>query len=105
MVGLCSKTYAIKNSNESKEKFSSKGIAKQSVKDPVETYKRVLDTKQSESGLNRGFLLRENNIFSYNQMRTGITYFYCKRKVLDDGIHTDALDITLTPRKKLKLDN
>lgn len=105
MVGLCSKTYAIKNSNESKEKFSSKGIAKQSVKDPVETYKRVLDTKQSESGLNRGFLLRENNIFSYNQMRTGITYFYCKRKVLDDGIHTDALDITLTPRKKIKLDN
>lgn len=50
MVGLCSKTYAIKNSNESKEKFSSNGIAKQSVKDPVETYKRVLDTKQSESG-------------------------------------------------------
>lgn len=105
MVGLCSKTYAIKNSNENKEKFSSKGIAKQSVKNAVETYKRVLDTKQSESGLNRGFLLRENNIFSYNQMRTGITYFYCKRKVLDDGIHTDALDITLTPCKKLKLDN
>lgn len=36
-------------------------------------------------------------------MRTGITYFYCKRKVLDDGIHTDALDITSTPRKNLNL--
>lgn len=32
-------------------------------------------------------------------------YFYCKRKVLDDGIYSDALDITLTLRKKLKFDN
>lgn len=46
--------------------------------------------------------MRDNNIFSYNQVRNGITYFYCKRKVLEDGIHTKTLDITMTPRKKMK---
>lgn len=66
----------------------------------METYKSVLDTKSTEVGLNRGFLMRDNNIFSYNQVRNGITYFYCKRKVLEDGIHTKTLDITMTPRKK-----
>lgn len=105
MIGLCSKTYAIVKSDEGKEevKFSSKGISKRSIQNPMETYKKVLDTRNGE-GLNRGFLLKDNKIFSYNQTRNGITYFYCKRKVLEDGVHTSTLNITMTPRKKQKLE-
>lgn len=32
-------------------------------------------------------------------------YFYCKRKVLDDGIYSDVLDIILILCKKFKFDN
>lgn len=70
----------------------------------METYKKVLDTRNGEEGLNRGFLLKDNKIFSYNQTRNGITYFYCKRKVFEDGVHTSTLNITMTPRKKQKLE-
>ena len=36
-------------------------------------------------------------MFTYTQERRGFSYLYCKRKVLDDGIHTVPLDITLCP--------
>ena len=34
-------------------------------------------------------------MFTYMQERRGFSYLYCKRKVLEDGIHTQHLDITL----------
>ena len=38
-----------------------------------------------------------NAVFTYTQERRGFSYLYCKRKVLDNGIHTIPLDITLCP--------
>lgn len=32
-------------------------------------------------------------------MRNGFSYFYCKRKVLADGVSTAPLDIELSPMK------
>ena len=44
-----------------------------------------------------GFRLKNNSIFTYSQEKIGFNYFYCKRKVLRDGISTVPLDIELCP--------
>ena len=49
-----------------------------------------------------GFKVRNNGVCTYRQMRNGFTYFYCKRKVLSDGVSTQPLDIELCPVKPPK---
>ncbi len=97
MVGLCSKTYVVAGDNQTK--FSSKGVSKRFIDNPMQIYKDVLSSKVPQSGLNKGFRVRNNTIYTYHQERCGFSYFYCKRKVLDDGIHTVPLQITLCPVK------
>lgn len=46
-----------------------------------------------------GFKLHNNQICTYSQVRNGFSYFYCKRKVLADGVSTEPLDIELCPMK------
>ncbi|MES9994350.1 MAG: hypothetical protein ABW098_20565, partial [Candidatus Thiodiazotropha sp.] len=83
--------------NQNEYKFSSKGISKRLVQAPMTRFRRALKTSRPQGGLNRGFRVRNNAIFTYTQERRGFSYLYCKRKVLDDGIHTVPLDITLCP--------
>ena len=99
MIGLCSKTYMIRNGDD--VKFSSKGISKQKVKDPEHIFKTVIETQVPATGVNKGFRARDNHMFSYTQERCGFSYLYMKRKVLDDGIHTVPLEITLKPVDKI----
>jgi len=93
--GLCSKTYIVQNGSDFK--FSSKGISKKRVKDPLNIYKTVLESKESSGSTNVGFISKDNQIYTYKQHRRGFSYFYIKRKVSDDGITTKPLDITLQP--------
>lgn len=95
MIALCSKTYII--NNDEKHKFSCKGINKQNLDNINDIYKGVLETQIPYSSLNMGFILKDNLIFTYSMLRSGFTYFYCKRKVLGDGIHTEPLNIVLEP--------
>ena len=53
----------------------------------------VLLTKQSSSGLNKGFRVVNNSMYTYEQVLDGFSYFYPKRKVSDDGVTTIPLDI------------
>ncbi len=95
MISLCSKTYLARSGDS--VKFSSKGVSKRYVQNPFDTFRSVLFTRQPASGTNMGFRSRDNGICTYRQERTGFSYFYCKRRVLDDGIHTVPLDIELCP--------
>jgi hypothetical protein len=45
------------------------------------------------SGTNRGFRVVDNKMYAYLQERAVFSYFYPKRKVLDDGDSTEPLDI------------
>ena len=96
MVALCSKTYILKKHND-EPKFSSKGLNKSALKDPYASFRKVLDTKQPQCSTNQGFRPKNNTIYTYEQTKGGLSYFYCKRMVMDDGIHTKPLNITLTP--------
>ena len=56
-------------------------------------YLQVLQTQRPSSGINRGFRVVNNTVYTYNQERNGFSYFYPKRKVLDNGVSTEPLDI------------
>lgn len=43
--------------------------------------------------------MKDNTIFTYEQIRSGLSYFYCKRKVAPNGIDTEPLTLTMTPWK------
>lgn len=45
------------------------------------------------------FKLHNNVICTYCQARNGFSYFYCKRRVLSDGISAVTLDVELCPVK------
>ena len=47
----------------------------------------------------------ENKIRTYEQKKTALNYFYCKRRVLNCGIRTVPLDITLTPIQRDRLND
>lgn len=95
MVALCSKSYAISDGNVTK--FSCKGVNKRSLTDAFQTMQDVLRNKASVSITNIGFRLRNNQIKTYEQQKKGFTYYYCKRRVLANGIDTVPLDIVLSP--------
>ena len=86
-------------------KFSYKGVGKRTLKAPLSKFRKALKTRVAQSGLNRGFRGRNNHIYTYTQERRGFSYFYCKRKVLSDGIHTEPLDITLCPVQSTEVDD
>lgn len=91
-VALCSKSYCIETETNHC-KFSSKGVNKGQFNNPMELYKNVLRTGTSKSATNKGFRVHNDRIFTYCQQKQAFVYFYIKRKVLADGIHTRSLDI------------
>ena len=102
MIALCSKTYVLKQGD--KAKFSSKGINKTALKDVYKTFKTVLESKQPQSATNQGFRPKHGTIFTYEEKRQGLSYFYCKRIIENDGVHTSPLPIVLSPWKKKTFD-
>ena len=77
MLCLCSKTYCCYDNKSDKFKFSSKGLNK-----------RVLE----DSG-DSGFRTINHMVATYEQTKKGLSYFYPKRQVQDDGIHTKPLNL------------
>lgn len=93
LIALAAKTYfGFDTSNPTNNKCSSKGINK-SIELTKEQFLRVLETKEASSHTNKGFILKDRFMFTYEMDRLGLPYFYCKRKVLDDGVSTTFLDI------------
>jgi hypothetical protein len=72
---------------------SCKGLSKKTNTFTVEHYRSVLETGRAVSGVNRGFRKKDNTLYTYQQSRRGLTYFYAKRRVLADGVSTTHLDI------------
>ena len=91
IVGLCSKTYYCFGA---RDKFSCKGVNKKCNGINKDKYLQFLyKKKQNSSGVNRGFRVVNNTMYTYTQVRDAFSYFYPKRKVLADGVSTTPLDI------------
>ena len=78
-------------------KFSSKGLSKRALEQsgdgPLEKYRRVLNEKVNVTSNNRGFRTNNHSVATYEQVKKGLSYFYPKRIVETDGIHTLPLNL------------
>ena len=97
MIGLCSKSYSTENfvtdTTPRQVKFSMKGVNKGQFKNPMPHYEHVLNTKENFRACNQGIRAKNQTITTYKQYKNALTYFYPKRKVLEDGRSTVPLDI------------
>ena len=97
MLCLCSKTYCCYDVTSNKLKFSSKGLNKrvleQSGDGPLEKYRRVLNDKVNVTSNNRGFRTNNHFVATYEQVKKSLSYFYPKRIVETNGIHTPPLKL------------
>ena len=97
MLCLCSKTNCCYDNKSDKLKFSSKRLNKLVLEDsgdgPLTKYRRVLDEANNLMSTNKGFRTINHMVATYEQTKKGLSYFYPKRQVQDDGIHTKPLDL------------
>lgn len=89
-VGLNPKTYFCKGGDT--DKLSTKGVQKQCTI-TYEEFKRVLATGECVEKVNRGFVIKNGSMMTYEMRRKALSYFYAKRKVLADGVTTTYLDV------------
>ena len=69
-------------------KVSTNAYLKQSGDGPVEKYWRVLNQTVNVTSNKRGFRTNNHSVATYEQVKKGLSYFYPKRIVESDGIHT-----------------
>ena len=99
MIYLCSKSYIIEK-KEGKQKISCKGVSKKSLNNAMQKFEETLSSKKLS--LLRTLVSESTNpLYTYSQeKKIGFNYFYCKRKVLEDGITTEPLDLILLPSEE-----
>ena len=97
MLCLCSKTYCYYYVTSNKLKFSTEGLNKrvleQSGDGPLENYRRGLNEKLNVISNNRGFRTKNHTAATYEQVKKRLSYFYGKRTVKSDRIHTQPLNL------------
>ena len=97
MLGLCSKAYCCYDNKSDKMKFSSKGLNKRILEEsgdgPMKNYRKVFDEAINLTSINRGFRTINHMVATYEQTEKGLSFFYPKRQVHDDGIHTKPLNL------------
>ena len=97
MLCLCSKTYSCYDSNSNQYKFSSKVFNKRTLEDcgggPMAKYRKVMDEFINVTSTIGGFRSVHHSAPNYEQTKNGLSYFYPKRIVDADGIHTRPLNL------------
>ena len=89
-------TYCCYNNMSDKIKFSSKGLKKRVLEDSVDgplDKVQVLDEAINLTYTNRRIRTVNHMMATYEQTKTGISYFYPKSQVQDVGIHTKPLNL------------
>jgi hypothetical protein len=91
MYALCSKLYFVEG--DTKNKYSCKGINKNQNTIDKDRFHNVLFNDVKDMCVNKGFRMVENQMVTYIQQKRGLSYYYDKRRVLEDGVSTVPLDI------------
>ena len=97
MLCLFSNTYRCYDVTSNNLIFSSKvlnrRVLEESGEGPLEKYRRVLNETVGVTSNNRGFRTNNHSVATYEQIKKGLSYFYPKRIVETDGIHTQPLNL------------
>ena len=91
MIALTSKCYyADSGRDEGVKKFSCKGVSRRHNEMNWERYRKAL-LGSLDKARNIGFRKRDNHIVTYEQSKLGLSAYYDKKNVHEDGIHTSCL--------------
>ena len=91
MIALTSKCYyADSGGDEGIKKFSCKGVSRRQNEMNLGRYRKAL-FGSLDKARNIGFRKRDNHIVTYEQSKLGLSAYYDKRIVHEDGIHTSCL--------------
>ena len=90
MIALTSKCYYADKGEAGVKKFSCKGVSRRQNEMSWERYKNAL-FGSIDKVTNIGFRKRDNHIVTYEQSKLGLSAYYDKRIVHEDGIHTNYL--------------
>ena len=90
-IALCSKCYYVEDEAGGQAKMSSKGVNKRQNELRWERYERALEGSR-DMATNRGFRMQNGSMYTYEQRKLGLSAYYDKRFVLEDGIHTEPLE-------------
>ena len=90
MIALTSKCYFAENQTDNKTKVSCKGVSR---KQNEISWKRYMDALYGSKDMaqNTGFRVVGNKMATYTQNKLGLSAYYDKRIVSEDGIHTSPL--------------
>ena len=90
-IALCSKCYYVEDEAAEQAKVSSKGVNKRQNELRWERYERALEGSR-DMATNRGFRIHNGAMYTYEQRKLGLSAYYDKRWVLEDGIHTEPIE-------------
>ena len=90
MIALCSKCYFVDEPEGEKNKFSTKGMSKKQNEITWQRFRSALDGSK-DMATNIGFRMNNGRIVTYEQ-KLGLSAYYDKRWVLEDGIHTEPIE-------------
>ena len=98
MLCLCSKTSCCYDKETNKHTFSSKGLNKRTLEEcgdggPMPKYGKVLEEAVNVTSTNRVFRTIQHSVSTYEQTKKGLSYFYPRRIVEEDGIYTKPLHL------------
>ena len=74
-----------------KERKSSKGVSQKQNELLWSRYEMALDGYK-DMATNRGFRMKDGAMYTYEQYKLGLSAYYDKRWVLEDGIHTEPIE-------------
>ena len=92
MICLNCKTYCTVKEDTKALKSAMKGT-NETLENPLTKYEKMLVSWRPFEGVHRGFRMDNGSIKTYEQYKNSITYFYCKRAVMEDGTTTSPLDV------------
>ena len=87
MVALTAKCYLAQD-DAGETKYSCKGVSKKQNEMSFERYKDCLNHVGIDKARNTGFRIHDHGVVTYEQAKLGLSAYYDKRWVLEDGIHT-----------------
>ena len=99
MIALTSKCYfadsgagaSHNGDSDTKVKFSCKGVSRRQNKMNMGEIQESTLNGSLDKARNIGFRKRDNHIVTYEQSKLGLSAYYDKRIVHEDGIHTSCL--------------
>ena len=90
-IALCSKCYFVEDEKSGKAKKSSKGVSQKQNELLWSRYERALEGYK-DMATNKGFRMKDRAMYTYEQYKHGLSAYYDKRWVLEDGIHTEPIE-------------